>query len=64
VTVWKQSQGDEVENGFSVARGFMDNVKERKELEGGLEWRKEILNEPKGEKPTYWAYRVPERVGV
>lgn len=63
-TVLKEAKGYRVDTGFSDAESFMDYLKELKEVEAGLEGRIEILNEPKGEKPTYWAYRVPERVGV
>ncbi|WP_234553771.1 bifunctional metallophosphatase/5'-nucleotidase [Thermus caliditerrae] len=63
-TVLKEAQGYRVDTGFSDAESFMDYLKELKAVEAGLEGRIEILNEPKGEKPAYWAYRVPERVGV
>ncbi|WP_038049570.1 bifunctional metallophosphatase/5'-nucleotidase [Thermus caliditerrae] len=63
-TVLKEAQGYRVDTGFSDAESFMDYLKELKAVEAGLEGRIEILNEPKGEKPAYWAYRIPERVGV
>jgi len=63
-TVLKEAQGYRVDTGFSDAESFMDYLKELREVEAGLEGRIEVLNEPKGEKPAYWAYRVPEWVGV
>lgn len=63
-TVLKEAQGYRVDTGFSDAESFMEYLQELKEAEAGLEGRIEILNEPKGEGPAYWAYRVPGRVGV
>ncbi|GAA5335632.1 bifunctional metallophosphatase/5'-nucleotidase [Thermus hydrothermalis] len=63
-TVLKEAQGYRVDTGFSDAESFMDYLKELKVVEAGLEGRIEVLNEPKGERPAYWAYEVPERVGV
>jgi 5'-nucleotidase len=53
-----------VDTGFSDAESFMDYLKELKVVEAQVEGRSEVLNEPKGEKPAYWAYRVPGLVGV
>ncbi|MEZ0347943.1 MAG: 5'-nucleotidase C-terminal domain-containing protein, partial [Thermus sp.] len=61
-TVLKEAQGYRVDTGFSDAESFMDYLKELKVVEAGLEGRIEVLNEPKGERPAYWAYRVPGRV--
>ncbi|WP_243093762.1 bifunctional metallophosphatase/5'-nucleotidase [Thermus thalpophilus] len=63
-SVLKEAQGYRVDTGFSDAESFMDYLKELKVVEAGLEGRIEVLNEPKGERPAYWAYRVPGRVGV
>ncbi|SDF22902.1 5'-nucleotidase [Thermus arciformis] len=63
-TVLKEAQGYRVDTGFSDAESFMDYLKELKVVEAGLEGRIEVLNEPKGEKPAYFAYRVPGLVGV
>ncbi|GAA6730480.1 bifunctional metallophosphatase/5'-nucleotidase [Thermus brockianus] len=63
-TVLKEAQGYRVDTGFSDAESFMDYLKELKVVEAGLEGRIEVLNEPKGERPTYWAYEVPGLVGV
>ena len=63
-TVLKEAQGYRVDTGFSDAESFMDYLKELKIVEAGLEGRIEVLNEPKGERPTYWAYEVPGLVGV
>ena len=53
-----------MDTGFSDAESFMDYLKELKAVEAGLEGRIEVLNEPKGERPAYFAYRVPGLVGV
>jgi len=63
-TVLKEAQGYRVDTGFSDAESFMDYLKELKVVEAQVEGRIEVLNEPKGEKPAYWAYRVPGLVGV
>ncbi|BCZ92257.1 multifunctional 2',3'-cyclic-nucleotide 2'-phosphodiesterase/5'-nucleotidase/3'-nucleotidase [Thermus thermophilus] len=63
-TVLKEAQGYRVDTGFSDAESFMDYLKELKVVEAGLEGRIEVLNEPKGERPAYFAYRVPGLVGV
>ncbi|WP_135257698.1 bifunctional metallophosphatase/5'-nucleotidase [Thermus caldilimi] len=63
-TVLKEAQGYRVDTGFSDAESFMDYLKELKEVEAGLEGRIEVLNEPKGERPAYWAFRVPGLVGA
>ena len=63
-TVLKEAQGYRVDTGFSDAESFMDYLKELKAVEAGLEGRIEVLNEPKGERPAYFAYRVPGLVGV
>ncbi|AFV75580.1 5'-nucleotidase/2',3'-cyclic phosphodiesterase-like hydrolase [Thermus oshimai JL-2] len=63
-TVLKNAQGYRVDTGFSDAESFMDYLKELKEVAPGVEGRIEVLNEPKGERPAYWAYATPERVGV
>ncbi|WP_347241936.1 5'-nucleotidase C-terminal domain-containing protein [Thermus sp.] len=62
--VLKEAQGYRVDTGFSDAESFMDYLKELKAVEAGLEGRIEVLNEPKGERPAYFAYRVPGLVGV
>jgi 5'-nucleotidase len=53
-----------VDTGFSDAESFMDYLKELKVVEAQVEGRIEVLNEPKGEKPAYWAYQMPSLVGV
>ncbi|MCS7218737.1 MAG: 5'-nucleotidase C-terminal domain-containing protein [Thermus sp.] len=63
-TVLKEAQGYRVDTGFSDAESFMDYLRELKAVEPRLEGRIEVLNEPKGEKPAYWAFRVPQGVGV
>ena len=63
-TVLKEAQGYRVDTGVSDAESFMDYLKELKVVEAGLEGRIEVLNEPKGERPAYFAYRVPGLVGV
>ncbi|MGC8905149.1 bifunctional metallophosphatase/5'-nucleotidase [Thermus sp.] len=62
--VLKEARGYRVDTGFSDAESFMDYLKELKAVEAGLEGRIEVLNEPKGERPAYFAYRVPGLVGV
>ncbi|MGQ9754296.1 MAG: bifunctional metallophosphatase/5'-nucleotidase [Thermaceae bacterium] len=62
--VLKNAQGYRVDTGFSDAESFMDYLKALGEVEAGLEGRIQILNEPKTERPAYWAYRVPALVGV
>jgi 5'-nucleotidase/UDP-sugar diphosphatase len=63
-TVLKEAQGYRVDTGFSDAESFMDYLKELKVVEAQVEGRIEVLNEPKGEKPAYWAYRMPSLLGV
>ncbi|APD08886.1 MULTISPECIES: bifunctional metallophosphatase/5'-nucleotidase [Thermus] len=55
-TVLKEAQGYRVDTGFSDAESFMDYLRELRVVEAGLEGRIEVLNEPRGEKPAYWAY--------
>jgi len=62
--VLKEAQGYRVDTGFSDAESFMDYLKELKAVEAQVEGRIEVLNEPKGEKPAYFAYRMPGLVGV
>jgi 5'-nucleotidase len=63
-TVLKEAQGYRVDTGFSDAESFMDYLKELKVVEAQVEGRIEVLNEPKGEKPAYWAYQMPSLLGV
>lgn len=63
-TVLKNAQGYRVDTGFADAESFMDYLKELKEVAPQVEGRIEVLNEPKGERPAYWAYAMPERVRV
>ncbi len=63
-TVLKEAQGYRVDTGFSDAESFMDYLKELKVVEAQVEGRIEVLNEPKGEKPAYLAYRMPGLVGA
>ncbi|MFD3004411.1 bifunctional metallophosphatase/5'-nucleotidase [Thermus tengchongensis] len=63
-TVLKEAQGYRVDTGFADAEAFMEYLGQLKEVEAALEGRIEVLNEPQGGQPAYWAYRVPERVGV
>jgi 5'-nucleotidase len=63
-TVLKEAQGYRVDTGFSDAESFMDYLKELKVVEAQVEGRIEVLNEPKGEKPAYWAYQMPSPLGV
>jgi 5'-nucleotidase len=62
--VLKNAQGYRVDTGFSDAESFMDYLKALGEVEAGLEGRIEVLNEPKTERPAYWAYRMPGLVGA
>ena len=62
--VLKEAQGYRVDTGFSDAESFMDYLKELKAVEAQVEGRIEVLNEPKGEKPAYLAYRMPSLLGV
>jgi 5'-nucleotidase/UDP-sugar diphosphatase len=63
-TALKEAQGYRVDTGFSDAESFMDYLKELKVVEAQVEGRIEVLNEPKGERPAYWAYQMPSLVGV
>jgi 5'-nucleotidase/UDP-sugar diphosphatase len=63
-TVLKEAQGYRVDTGFSDAESFMDYLKELKVVEAQVEGRIEVLNEPKGEKPAYFAYQMPSLLGV
>jgi len=63
-TVLKEAQGYRVDTGFSDAESFMDYLKELKVVEAQVEGRIEVLNEPKGERPAYWAYQMPSLLGV
>jgi 5'-nucleotidase / UDP-sugar diphosphatase len=63
-TVLKEAQGYRVDTGFSDAESFMDYLKELKAVEAQVEGRIEVLNEPKGEKPAYFAYQMPSLLGV
>ncbi|WP_337844955.1 5'-nucleotidase C-terminal domain-containing protein [Thermus sp.] len=63
-TVLRNAQGYRVDTGFADAESFMDYLKELKEVAPQVEGRIEVLNEPKGERPAYWAYAMPERVRV
>jgi 5'-nucleotidase/2',3'-cyclic phosphodiesterase and related esterases len=63
-TVLKEAQGYRVDTGFSDAESFMDYLKELKAVEARVEGRIEVLNEPKGEKPAYWAYQMQSLLGV
>ncbi|WP_448569302.1 bifunctional metallophosphatase/5'-nucleotidase [Thermus sp.] len=63
-TVLKEAQGYRVDTGFSDAESFMDYLKELKVVEAQVEGRIEVLNEPRGEKPAYWAYQMPSLLGV
>ena len=63
-TVLRDAKGYRVDTGFSDAESFMDYLKELKVVEAQVEGRIEVLNEPKGEKPAYWAYQMPSLLGV
>ncbi len=62
-TVLKEAQGYRVDTGFADAESFMEYLQELKEVEVGLEGRIQVLNEPRSERPAYWAYEA-EGVGV
>ncbi len=62
-TVLKEAQGYRVDTGFADAESFMEYLQELKEVEVGLEGRIQVLNEPRSERPVYWAYEA-ESVGV
>ena len=63
-TVLRDAKGYRVDTGFADAETLMEYLQERKVVEAQLEGRIEVLNEPRGERPAYWAYRVPGLVGV
>ncbi|MER3451572.1 MAG: multifunctional 2',3'-cyclic-nucleotide 2'-phosphodiesterase/5'-nucleotidase/3'-nucleotidase [Thermus sp.] len=62
--VLKNAQGYRVDTGFSDAESFMDYLKALGEVESKAEGRIEVLNEPKTERPAYWAFGTLRLVGV
>ncbi|TBH20716.1 bifunctional metallophosphatase/5'-nucleotidase [Thermus thermamylovorans] len=62
--VLRDAQGYRVDTGFADAEAFMEYLGELRAVEVVLEGRIEVLNEPRGRRPAYWAYRVPGWVGA
>jgi 5'-nucleotidase/UDP-sugar diphosphatase len=63
-TVLRDAKGYRVDTGFADAETLMEYLQERKVVEAQLEGRIEVLNEPRGERPAYWAYQMPSLLGV
>jgi 5'-nucleotidase len=63
-TVLRDAKGYRVDTGFADAETLMEYLQERKVVEAQVEGRIEVLNEPRGEKPAYWAYQMPSLLGV